>query len=108
MPKHPLAEVFVFPADNFSSDAERYRRNKLCPFNNKVPSCTKDKAENPLGVCSVYDGSEIDITCPVRFRQEWLIAEDAASFFFPAGISWTSLTEIRIKISMNAQQVTLT
>ena len=96
MPKHPLAEVFGFPVDNFSSDAERYRRNKLCPFNNKVPSCTKDKAENPLGVCSVYDGSEVVITCPVRFRQEWLIAEDAASFFFPAGISWTSLTEIRI------------
>jgi hypothetical protein len=96
MPKHPLAEVFGFPTDNFSSDAERYRRNKLCPFNNKVPSCTKDKAENPLGVCSVYDGNEVVITCPVRFRQEWLIAEDAASFFFPAGISWTSLTEIRI------------
>jgi len=96
MPKHPLAEVFGFPADNFSSDAERYRRNKLCPFNNRVPSCTKDKAENPLGVCSIYDGSKVVVTCPVRFRQEWLIAEDAASFFFPVGMSWTSLTEIRI------------
>jgi hypothetical protein len=96
MPKHPLAEVFGFPTDNFSPGAERYRRNKLCPFNNKVPSCTKDKAENPLGVCSIYDGNNVVITCPVRFRQDWLIAEDAAAFFFPAEWSWTSLTEIRI------------
>lgn len=96
MPKHPLAEVFGFPTNNFSTDAERYRRNKLCPFNNKVPSCTKDKAENPLGVCSVFDADKVTITCPVRFRQDWLIAEDAATFFFPSGISWTSLTEVRI------------
>lgn len=95
MPQHPLAEVFGFPTDNLSSDAERYRRNRLCPFNNKVPSCTKDKAENPLGVCSIYDNNAIAVTCPVRFRQDWLIAEDAASFFFPTRVSWTSLTEKR-------------
>jgi hypothetical protein len=34
---------------------------------------------------------------PVRFREDWIIAEDAASFFFPTGMSWTSLTEIRLK-----------
>lgn len=55
MPKHPLAEIFGFPTDNLSLDAARYRKNKLCPFNNRVPSCTKDKIEDPLGVCSVYD-----------------------------------------------------
>lgn len=52
MPKHPLAEVFGFPPDNLSAEAERYRRNRLCPYNNKVPSCTKDKANDPLGVLS--------------------------------------------------------
>src|SRR5215831_11225523 len=55
-PRHPLGEVFGFPTDNFSSEADRYRGHKLCPFGNKVPNCTKDKAENPLGVCSVKDG----------------------------------------------------
>ena len=44
MPKHPLAEVFGFPIDNLSPEAERYRKLKLCPYNNKVPSRTKDKA----------------------------------------------------------------
>lgn len=96
MPKHPLAEVFGFPIDNFSAETERYRKLKLCPYNNKVPSCTKDKAENPLGVCSVFEGDTLTITCPIRFRQDWLIAEDAAAFFFPEGTSWTSLTEIRL------------
>jgi len=94
---HPLAEIFGFPADNMSSNAHRYRKNKLCPFNNKVPNCTKDKANSPLGVCSIYDEKEVVITCPVRFRQEWIIAEDAASFFFPKGATWTSLTEVRLK-----------
>lgn len=79
-----------------SKDAERYRKNKLCPFNNKVPNCTKDKANDPLGVCSIYDGKKIVIACPIRFRQEWIIAEDAASFFFSKGTTWTSLTEVRL------------
>lgn len=96
VPEHPLAEVFGFPVDNVSGQAKRYRDNKLCPFNNKVPSCTKDKASDPLGVCSIFDDDEIAITCPVRFRQDWIIAEDAANFFFPAGTSWTSLTEVRL------------
>lgn len=95
-PKHPLAEVFGFPCDNQTKKATRYRKLKLCPFPNKVPSCTKDKADNPLGVCSVFHGNNIAITCPIRFRQEWLIAEDAASFFFPEGTKWTSLTEARL------------
>src|SRR5947209_822841 len=45
---HPLVEVFGFPVDNFSEEADRYRTKKLCPFNNKVPNCTKDKASDPL------------------------------------------------------------
>ena len=90
MPQHPLAEVFGFPPDNFSPEAERHRKNRLCPFFNKVANCTKDKANDPLGVCSVYEGDSMAITCPIRFRQGWLIADDAAAFFFPTGLKWTS------------------
>jgi len=94
--KNPLAEVFGFPIDNIGREAARYRKNKLCPYNNKVPSCTKDKAQAPLGVCSVFDKGDIAITCPVRFREGWIIAEDAAGFFFPPDAAWTSLTEVRL------------
>lgn len=96
MPNHPLAEVFGFPVDNLSATAERYRKNKLCPYHNKVPSCTKDKAKDPLGVCSIFDGDKVAITCPIRFRQDWLIVEDAANFIFPSSTTWTSLQEVRL------------
>jgi hypothetical protein len=96
MSEQPFFEVFGFPINNLSSQAECYRKNKLCPYNNKVPSCTKDSVKNPLGVCSVWEGKKIAITCPVRFRQSWTIIEDAANFFFPSGTSWTSIQEIRL------------
>ena len=100
MSNHPLAEVFGFPIDNLTNDADRHRQNRLCPFGNVVPNCTKTSIENPLGVCSVFGpGGETVITCPVRFQQGWRIASDAAAFFFPPGAAWTSLTEVRLKDS---------
>lgn len=95
--KQPLAEVFGFPIDNHSPEAMRFRKNALCPFGNKVPNCTKDKANAPLGVCSILDGGNPVITCPVRFREKWLIAEDAAKFFFKKNAKWTTLAELRLK-----------
>jgi len=96
MKKNPLAEVFGFPTDSQSQDAKRYRKNRLCPYNNRVPSCTKDKANDPLGVCSIYEDDNATIVCPIRFRQNWLVAENAAEFFFPENANWTSLTEVRL------------
>jgi hypothetical protein len=92
----PLAEVFGYPLTDHSKLAVAGRKNRLCPFNNKVPNCTKDKAKNPLGVCSVYHGNEPVITCPIRFRENWQITADAASFFFGSDANWSSLTEIRL------------
>ena len=43
----PLAEVFGFVVDDLSDQAERYRRLKLCPYNNRVPNSTKDKYGHP-------------------------------------------------------------
>ena len=95
--KHPLAEVFGFAAADMSANANRHRTKRLCPFNNIVPNCTKDKAQNPLGVCSVFYEGEVVITCPIRFRQSWMIADDAADFFFAPDATWTTLTEVRLK-----------
>lgn len=95
-PSQPLAEVFGYLITDQSSKAGRYRSNRLCPFNNKVPNCTKDKARNPLGVCSIFHEDGLAITCPIRFREDWIITDDAASFFFKKGISWSSLTEVRL------------
>lgn len=61
MAKQPLAEVFGFPINNMSAAADRNRRDRLCPFNNRVPNCTKDKANDPLAVRSVIEQGEIAI-----------------------------------------------
>jgi hypothetical protein len=92
----PLAEVFGHLTTDHTEKADRYRSHRLCPFNNKVPNCTKDKAKDPLGVCSIYHESRPVITCPIRFREEWLITDDAASFFFQKDAAWSSLTEVRL------------
>lgn len=98
MLNHPLAEVFGFPTNNHTPAAIRSRKGRLCPFNNRIPNCTKDKALDPLGVCSMYEGeSKVTIICPTRFRENWIIAEDAAAFFFPTNVAWTYLTEVRVK-----------
>lgn len=95
-PMQPLAEVFGHLVDDQSARGIRYRSKRLCPFNNKVPNCTKDKAKNPLGVCSIFHEASPVITCPVRFREDWLITDDAAAFFFKENASWSSLTEVRL------------
>lgn len=92
----PLAEVFGFPVSDMSVNAARHRNNRLCPFGNRVANCTKDKAQNPLGVCSIFHEEDVVITCPVRFRQNWIIAEHAAAFFFGSDSKWTTLTEVRL------------
>ncbi len=94
--KQPLAEVFGHLITDQTPMANRYRKNRLCPFNNKVPNCTKDKAKDPLGVCSIYHNDDVVITCPIRFRQDWIITDHAAEFFFQSGENWSSLTEVRL------------
>lgn len=93
---NPMAEVFGFPIINDTTKAKRYRDKKLCPFNNKVPNCTKDKANDPLGVCSIFHNEHPVITCPTRFREDWLIIENAAKFAFSDKTKWTSLSEIKL------------
>lgn len=96
MPNHPLAEVFGYPTDDFSTEAIRARADRLCPFGNRVPVCTKDKATDPLGVCSLFDGERVSVICPVRFRERGIIARDAAAFFFPTDATWTTFAEVRL------------
>ena len=96
MANQPMAEVFGFPIQNDSNRAHHFRANRLCPFGNISPNCTKDKADAPLGVCSILHNNDKVITCPVRFREDWVIIENAAKFAFPNNRHWTSLAEIKL------------
>ena len=93
--KQPLAEVFGFLPTDMRPEAVQGRATKMCPFCNV--KCTKVEIEDPLGVCSVNKDNNVIITCPSRFRENWLIAKDAADFFFPNGAKWAALPEIRLK-----------
>lgn len=93
----PLAEVFGFPIDNQSERAARYRKNKLCPFNNIVSNCTKNSIEFPLGVCSLNHRNKPVIICPIRFREDWKIISDVAAFIFDGKATWTHVGEVRLK-----------
>lgn len=95
--KQPLAEVFGFPIENRTDRANRYRENKLCPFNNIVSNCTKNSVEFPLGVCSLIHKNKPVIICPVRFREDWKIISDVADFIFEKGAAWTHVGEVRLK-----------
>lgn len=97
MLKNPLAEVFGYPVDNMTQDANNHRRGRLCPFHNSSGiNCTKSSATNPIGVCTIFDGKKIVSTCPVRFREDFQIVSDAADFFFPAS-NYVAVTEARLK-----------
>ncbi|MDR0844947.1 MAG: hypothetical protein LBN71_06965, partial [Tannerella sp.] len=93
----PLSELFGFPIDNQSKRAIRYRENKLCPFNNIVSNCTKNSIELPLGVCSLYHKNQSVIICPIRFREDWKIMSDAATFIFESKTAWTHVGEVKLK-----------
>ena len=95
-PKNPLAEVFGFTVSDKSERALHFQKHKLCPFNNIVPSCTKVSVVDPLGVCSLYERDEPTVICPVRFKEDWMIATHAAEFFFPKGRQWTAMPEVRL------------
>lgn len=47
-------------------------------------------------MCSIFHNHSPVITCPIRFRENWLIVKDAADFLFPEGATWSSLTEVRL------------
>jgi Restriction endonuclease NotI len=93
----PLGEVFGFPIDNNSERARRYRDNKLCPYNNIVSNCTKNSIEFPLGVCSLIHKGKQVIICPIRFREDWTIISDAASFIFDQKSTWKHVGEVRLQ-----------
>ncbi|MCC6147259.1 MAG: hypothetical protein IT308_06790 [Anaerolineaceae bacterium] len=94
---YPLCEVFGYPFNNVSRKAEEDRSQTLCPFHNKFPKCTKDKANNPLGVCSTFEYGNPIIICPVRFRQDWRILSDVSSFLVPGITDYKYVTEVRMK-----------
>ena len=101
-PDHPLCEVFGYPYNDFSEEAKKHRSQKLCPYNNRIPQCTKSSKTNPIGVCTMWYQEEETVICPVRFRQNWRILKDAASFLLPEVTSWSWVSEAYLRDAYGA------
>lgn len=93
----PIGEAFGLPILNNSDAAKAHRTARVCPFAKNSLICTKDNKENPIGVCTLNTDQGLASICPVRMKEDWLIAKDAAAFFFPRPeANWKVLPEVRI------------
>lgn len=97
--KHYPAEIFGFPVDNQSKEAENIRKNHLCPFNNNN-RCSKQGRllTYPMGICSVWwpNNSPIAI-CPNRLLQNKTTFVDGAKHVFGGINNILLFSEIRLK-----------
>lgn len=82
------AEIFGYPIDNHSQEAQRIRAKHWCPFLNSKCQKKSRLLEYPFGVCSVERQGEIYTTCPRRFEEQGTIEgvsrvlEDIALHYF--------------------------
>jgi len=64
-----LAEVFGFPLNSRSAEAEEARRRHWCPFTHSRCAKQSRLLDYPFGVCSVQYGADICAICPRRFEE---------------------------------------
>lgn len=82
------AEIFGYPSDNHSQEAQRIRAKHWCPFLNSLCQKKSRLLQYPFGVCSVERQGEIYTTCPRRFEEQGAIEgvsrvlEDIALHYF--------------------------
>ena len=97
-----LGEVFgTRPADQ-SEAAKAIRHEKMCPF--RSTACTKDKKDDPLGVCTLETNNELTVVCPVRFIQEDRIFRDAGDLAFGMGTSIAVFPEYKLLEIMDGSE----
>ena len=80
--------------DDLSYAARQDRTNRRCPFRNAP--CTKSSKKNPLGVCTLSDGTFATSLCPVRFHESRRIFIDAAQLVFGSGTRIVPVPEVKI------------
>jgi hypothetical protein len=83
LPKHP-SEIFGFPVEDRSVDAQAARSRRWCPFMDKRCDKKSRLISYPFGVCSAQWSNEIIALCPHRFLQKEIVFKDVADHHFGA------------------------
>lgn len=63
------AEIFGFPIDNQSPEAQKARKKHWCPFIEQVCNKRSGLLNYPFGVCSVESHGGVCTICPQRFEE---------------------------------------
>jgi hypothetical protein len=82
------AEIFGYPIDDRTEEAQRIRARHWCPFVNQVCNKKSRLIDYPFGVCSAEHQGRINTLCPRRFEERGSIEgiprvlEDLALHYF--------------------------
>jgi len=85
---HRPAEIFGYPMDNASEEAQQIRERHWCPFVNDRCNKKSRLIDYPFGVCSAEHHGRINTICPRRFEEQGSIEgiprvlEDIAVHYF--------------------------
>jgi hypothetical protein len=89
-----ISEIFGHGVGVQSQTAWADRNDRRCRFKNGP--CNKSSKTDPIGICSVSDGSEAASLCPARFLDDGRIFRDAARIAFGEKTTFAIFPEIRI------------
>lgn len=82
------AEIFGYPLENISPEAQDMRQKHWCPFVDNRCNKKSRLIDYPFGVCSAERGGDIHLICPRRFEEEGaiegvpLVLENIAQHYF--------------------------
>jgi len=89
-----IAEVFGYPIDNHTGDAQKCRDQRRCRF--VGGPCTKGGTRDPLGICSLGDDQHAAILCPRRFLENDRVFLDAGKLAFGSHAQFVAVPELRV------------
>lgn len=87
-----IGEVFGHDTALLSGRPEQ--NSHPCPF--KGNECTKGNRSDPLGICSLTDGTIATVVCPSRFLEREVMFRDAARIAFGPGVAFAAIPEVRV------------
>jgi len=98
--KHP-AEVFGYPIDVDSKEAQDHRKRHWCPFADDKCDKKTRLVDYPMGVCSVQYGEDVIALSPRRFLQDMTVFYDIADHHFKTRSDLICFDEVAIPSAQN-------
>lgn len=96
--RHYPAEIFGYPPENKSDEANINRQKYLCPFANVICSKESRLLSYPMGICSVWWPNNNPIaTCPNRFLENKKIFLHAAKYAFRTNNNILLFPEVKLQ-----------